>query len=142
MMITRRNQDLMPSLIDELMNWNNALLSEEHYATPKMNVTESASDYRLELCVPGLAKEDLALNLDNNNNLVIQMVKKEEKKDDSRKYLRREFSSLQFKQTLALPENVKKEGITAKVENGILCITLPKLTEDEKKGLMKLIEIC
>lgn len=140
MMIARRNQDLMPSLINELMNWNN-MLGEEHTSTPKMNVTESNADFRVEMCVPGLKKEDLAINLDNNNNLVIRMVKTEEKKEDGRKYLRREFGGMQFNQTLVLPENVKKEAITAKVENGILSVTLPKLTEDEKEGLMRMIEI-
>lgn len=140
MMIARRNQDLMPSLINELMNWNN-MLGEEHISTPKMNVTESNADFRVEMCVPGLKKEDLTINLDNNNNLVIRMVKTEEKKEDGRKYLRREFGGMQFNQTLVLPENVKKEAITAKVENGILSVTLPKLTEDEKEGLMRMIEI-
>lgn len=140
MMIARRNQDLMPSLINELMNWNN-MLGEEHTSSPKMNVTESNADFRVEMCVPGLKKEDLAINLDNNNNLVIRMVKTEEKKEDGRKYLRREFGGMQFNQTLVLPENVKKEAITAKVENGILSVTLPKLTEDEKEGLMRMIEI-
>lgn len=140
MMIARRNQDLMPSLINELMNWNN-MLGEEHTSTPKMNVTESNADFRVEMCVPGLKKEDLTINLDNNNNLVIRMVKTEEKKEDGRKYLRREFGGMQFNQTLVLPENVKKEAITAKVENGILSVTLPKLTEDEKEGLMRMIEI-
>lgn len=140
MMIARRNQDLMPSLINELMNWNN-MLGEEHTSTPKMNVTESNADFRVEMCVPGLKKEDLTINLDNNNNLVIRMVKTEEKKEDGRKYLRREFGGMQFNQTLVLPENVKKEAITAKVENGILSVTLPKLTEDEKDGLMRMIEI-
>ena len=140
MMIARRNQDLMPSLINELMNWNN-MLGEEHTSTPKMNVTESNADFRVEMCVPGLKKEDLTINLDNNNNLVIRMVKTEEKKEDGRKYLRREFGDMQFNQTLVLPENVKKEAITAKVENGILSVILPKLSEDEKKGLMRMIEI-
>lgn len=140
MMIARRNQDLMPSLINELMNWNN-MLGEEHTSSPKMNVTESNADFRVEMCVPGLKKEDLAINLDNNNNLVIRMVKTEEKKEDGRKYLRREFGGMQFNQTLVLPENVKKEAITAKVENGILSVILPKLTEDEKEGLMRMIEI-
>lgn len=140
MMIARRNQDLMPSLINELMNWNN-MLGEEHTSTPKMNVTESNADFRVEMCVPGLKKEDLTINLDNNNNLVIRMVKTEEKKEDGRKYLRREFGGMQFNQTLVLPENVKKEAITAKVENGILSVTLPKLTEDEREGLMRMIEI-
>jgi HSP20 family protein len=39
-----------------------------------------------------------------------------------------------------LPEDVDKEGIAAKVENGILTVTLPKVEKEEKKAA-KAIEI-
>ena len=144
MLLAKRN-DLMPSLFNELLDWNNwnNFTADEHCLMPKMNVSESEKDYELELCVPGLSKEDLNLSIDSDNNLVVEMVQKEEKKEEkkNRHFLRREFNELQFKQLLSLPENVKKEEISAKVEHGILRITLPKFTEQEKKALMQHIEI-
>ena len=94
MLLAKRNQDLMPSLFNELLdwnNWNNCTL-DEHYPMPKMNVTESDKDYELELCVPGLSKEDLNLSIDSDNNLVVEMVQKEEKKEEKkdRHFLRHE----------------------------------------------------
>lgn len=141
MLIAKRNQDLIPSLFNELMDWNN--MTAEDHTTPKMNVSETEQDYQLELCVPGLAKEELNLSIDSENNLVVEMVQKEEKAegDKERHYLRHEFSRLQFKNFFSLPDNVKKESITAKVEHGILTITLPKYTEKEKQALMQRIEI-
>ena len=108
-----------------------------------MNVSESDKDYRLEVCIPGMKKEDLNLSVDADNNLVIEMQQKEEKKenDEKRHFLRREFSTMQFKQMLSLPENVKKDQINAKVENGILLITLPKFTAEEQKQLAQTITI-
>ncbi|MBP5536493.1 MAG: Hsp20/alpha crystallin family protein [Bacteroidales bacterium] len=147
MLLTTRNQEFMPSLFNELMNWNNwnkDLMAEERRAMPKMNVIESDTDYQLELCVPGLKKEDLSLSVDTDNNLVIEMVQKEEKKeatDASRRYLRHEFDTLQFKQLLSLPDNVKKSLITAKVEHGVLHVTLPKVTEEEKRQQAQTITI-
>lgn len=145
MLLAKRN-DLMPSLFNELLDWNNwnNLTTDEHCPMPKMNVSESEKDYELELCVPGLSKEDLNLSIDSDNNLVVEMVQKEEKKEEkkNRHFLRHEFNELQFKQLLSLPENVKKNEISAKVEHGILHITLPKFTEQEKKALMQHIEIC
>ena len=93
--------------------------------------------------MPGLTKDDLSLRVDSENNLVIEMVKKEEKKDEKkdRRYLRHEFSTLQFKQMFSLPENIKRESITAKVEHGILTVTLPKITDEEKQALSQKIEI-
>ena len=48
-------------------------------------------------------------------------------------YLRREFSYSNYEQNYTLPEDVDKEGIAAKVENGILTVTLPKAKKEEKK---------
>ncbi len=140
MLLAKRNQDLMPSLFNELMNWDNFA---DEGTMPKMNVSESDKNYELELCVPGLSKEDLSINIDSENNLIVEMAKKEEKKDENkdRHYLRHEFSQLQFKQLFALPENVKKEAIEATVQHGVLHITLPKIQEEEKKAQMRQIEI-
>lgn len=145
MLLTKRTQDLMPSLLNELLDWNswNNFAADGHSPMPKMNVSETNNEYELELCVPGLSKDDLSLSIDSENNLVVEMTKKEasDNAEEERRYLRHEFSSLQFKQLLSLPENVKKESITAKVENGILSITLPKYTEAEKQALMQHIAI-
>ena len=146
MLVARRNNDLMSTMFNELLDWNrwNGLCStEDHGTTPKMNVSESENDYRLELCIPGMKKEDLGLSVDADNNLVIEVQHKEEKKEDDEKrhFLRREFSTTQFKQMLTLPENVKKENIGAKVEHGILTVTLPKYTPEEQKKLAQTITI-
>lgn len=146
MLVARRNNDLMSTMFNELLDWNrwnNLCTTEDHTSAPKMNVSESDKDYRLELCIPGMKKEDLNLSIDADNNLVIEMQQKEEKKenDEKRHFLRREFSTTQFKQMLTLPENVKKESIGAKVDNGILTITLPKFTAEEQKQLAQTIAI-
>ncbi|MBP5548367.1 MAG: Hsp20/alpha crystallin family protein [Bacteroidales bacterium] len=146
MLVARRNNDLMSTMFNELLDWNrwnNLCSTEDRNMTPKMNVSESDKDYRLELCIPGMKKEDLTLSIDADNNLVIEMQQKEEKKenDEKRHYLRREFSATQFKQMLTLPENVKKDQIGAKVENGILTVTLPKYTPEEQKQLAQTITI-
>lgn len=141
----RTNQNIMPSILNELMNWNNwePLMSEPRTTTPKMNITESATEFEISLCVPGLTKEDLSVSIDSESNLVIEMAQKEMRAEAAKekRYLRREFGSLQFKRMLSLPENVKKEQISATVENGILNILLPKYSEQEKQALSQRIEI-
>ena len=146
MLVARRNNDLMSTMFNELLDWNrwnNLCSTEERSAAPKMNVSESDKDYRLELCIPGMKKEDLNLSVDPENNLVIEMHQKEVKNenDEKRHFLRREFSTTQFKQMLTLPDNVKKEQISAKVEHGILTVTLPKFTTEEQKQLAQTITI-
>ena len=141
MLVTRRNQDFMPTLFNELMNWN-----DNTYSTPRMNIMETKDNYKLELCIPGLTKEDVKLSIDAEGNLVVEMVKenKSEKKENKEemRYLRHEFSVEHFRQTVMLPEDIHKEQISAKVENGILDIVIPKVTVEEKKQAMQTIEVC
>ena len=138
MLVTRRNQDFMPTLFNELMNWNDTT-----YSTPRMNIMETKDNYKLELCIPGLTKEDVKLSIDAEGNLVVEMVKetKKENKEEMR-YLRHEFSVEHFRQTVMLPEDIHKDQISAKVENGILEIVIPKVTVEEKKQAMQTIEVC
>ena len=138
MLVTRRNQDFMPTLFNELMNWNDTT-----YSTPRMNIMETKDNYKLELCIPGLTKDDVKLSIDTEGNLVVEMTKetKNEKKNEEMRYLRHEFSVEHFRQTVMLPEDIHKEQIRAKVENGILDIVIPKVTVEEKKQAVQTIEI-
>ena len=138
MLVTRRNQDFMPTLFNELMNWN-----DTNYSTPRMNIMETKDNYKLELCIPGLTKDDVKLSIDTEGNLVVEMTKetKNEKKNEEMRYLRHEFSVEHFRQTVMLPEDIHKEQISAKVENGILDIIIPKVTVEEKKQTVQTIEI-
>ena len=64
------------------------------------------------------------------------MEKKNEKKDEKKgRYLRREFSYTKFQQAMILPDDVDRNKISAKVENGVLEVELPKVPE-EAKGAM------
>jgi HSP20 family protein len=131
----------MPTLFNELLNWN-----DTNYSTPRMNIMETKDNYKLELCIPGLTKEDVKLNIDAEGNLVVEMVKetKNEKKENKEemRYLRHEFSVEHFRQTVMLPDDIHKEQISAKVENGILDIVIPKVTVEEKKQAIQTIEVC
>ena len=64
----------------------------------------------------------------------------EHKHEDShRHYLRREFSYSNYEQNYTLPDDVVRDKISAKVEDGILTITMPKTAPKEK--VTKAIEV-
>ena len=56
-------------------------------------------------------------------------------------YLRREFSYSQFQQSFILPDNVDKEKIRARMENGVLTIDIPKRKEEEMAPASRQIDI-
>ena len=80
-------------------------------------------------------KEDFNVHINDEGNLIIKMESKNEKKEEDKntRYLRREFSYSKFEQTLILPDDVKKEDISAKVEHGVLTVELPKVVEEKVK---------
>ena len=64
-------------------------------------------------------------------------------KDENKngRYLRREFSYTQFRQNMILPDNIDKDKIEAKVENGILTIDIPKKEIIPEKPAVRNIEV-
>lgn len=142
MMPTRKyyNQNWLPSIFNDF--FDNNWMEKANATAPAINVVESDKDYKVEVAVPGMTKEDFNIHLGDENELVISMEKKVENDDkENKKYLRREFSYTKFQQSLYLPDNVDKEKITANVANGVLTIELPKYSQEEKAKINRVIEI-
>ena len=114
---------------------------------PAVNVKESDDAFTMEIAAPGLKKEFCSVNINNEGNLVVKIENKaqhEEKSEESEKkhhYLRREFSYASYEQAYCLPEEVDTEHISAKVEDGILTIELPKLAPEPEKKMDRVIDI-
>lgn len=132
----------LPELFNDIMNAGLAQ-TKPCSTAPAINVMEDDSTYIVELAAPGLKKEDFDVNINDEGNLIIKMEQKKEEnvqENEKRHYLRREFSYTKYEQTLILPEDVDKEKIGAKVNDGILTVTLPKV-EDTKVKLARSITI-
>jgi len=141
MMPVRRSQNWLPSIFNDF--FDNEWLERANTTAPAINVIESESNFKVEVAAPGMTKEDFNVTLDENQNLVISMEKKTDQQEEQKegRFLRREFSYSKFQQTMVIPDNVDKEKISAKVEDGVLKIDLPKLTEEESKKAQKQIEV-
>ena len=131
--ILRNTEDWLDNSFDDV--FNDSWMPTMSTAAPAINVKENDKEYDVEVAAPGARKEDFNVNLDNDGNLVIKMEHKDEKKDENKKehYLRREFSYSNYEQALTLPEDVEKDKIEAKVNNGVLHITLPRTQKAEKE---------
>ncbi len=144
MLPLRRNQEWLPNIFNDL--FDNDWIEKVNTTSPAINVIEKPTEYKVEIAAPGMTKDDFKVSVDEEGNLVVAMEKKTEKEEKSgekaeSRYLRREFSYSQFHQAMVLPDDVDKEKISAKVENGVLNVDLPKLTKDEVKKQTKMIEI-
>jgi HSP20 family protein len=136
----RRNAAWLPSVFNDFFDTD--FMPKANATAPAINVKESDKNYLVELAAPGMTKEDFNVHINDEGNLIIKMESKHEKKeeDKSMRYLRREFSYTSYEQTLILPDDVKKDAISARVENGVLTVELPKIVE-EKVKVSRQIEI-
>ena len=134
------NQNWIPSIFNDF--FDNEWIVKPNFSTPAINVIENEKDYKVEVAAPGMNKEDFNIHLNENQELVITVEKNtQNEQKEEKKYLRREFAYTKFQQAFQLPDNVDKEKIGAKVENGVLEITLPKLAPEDKARINRIIEI-
>ena len=133
MMPMMRTNNWIPAVFNDF--FANDYMPKANCTAPAINVKETDKAYTVELAAPGMKKEDFNVHINDEGNLIVKIEKKEEKKDEdkSARYLRREFSYTKFEQTLILPDDVKKEDISAKVEHGVLTVELPKIVEEKVK---------
>jgi len=122
-----------PTMFEEFLN--NDIMPRANTTAPAVNVKEDEKAYTMEVAAPGIKKEFCRVNINDDGNLNIAIENKMEHKEEEKKhhYLRREFSYSNYEQSYTLPEDVDKENISAKVEHGILTVTLPKVTKEEVK---------
>lgn len=140
MMPVRRSQNWLPSIFNDL--FGNEWVEKTSAAAPAVNILENENEYKVEVAAPGLTKEDFKINVNDDNELTVSMEKKSENKEEKKgTYLRREFSYSQFQQSMILPDHVDKEKISAKVDNGILTIDIPKKKLEETVKTPRQIEI-
>lgn len=128
----------LPTVFDDF--FNSEWMPKMKATAPAVNVKEDVKTYTMEMAVPGIKKEfcRVSINCDGNLEIAIENKlehKEEEKGEHKEHYLRREFNYSNYQQTYELPDDIVKEEITAKVENGVLTVTMPKVInkEDEMK---------
>ena len=130
-----------PTVFDDF--FNSDWMPKMKATAPAVTVKEDAKAYTMEVAVPGIKKEFCRVNINEDGNLDIAIENKMEHKEEDKKqhYLRREFSYSNYQQTYVLPDDIVKDNIAAKVDNGVLTITMPKVTKDEVKKIQRQIDI-
>jgi HSP20 family protein len=103
---------------------------------PACEVLDQEKDYFISMDVPGLSKDDIDIEV-KENQLVVTGERTVPERNKDTEILRAERRYGKFHRVFNLPQNVNSDGITARFENGVLDIHLPK----EEKALAKKIPI-
>ena len=98
------------------------------------DIVDEGNQFRIKMDVPGIQKKDIHLNV-TDNSLEISAEHKEESEEKKKNYLKKERSHVSYYRTLPMSEDVISERVKAKLNDGVLDITLPKAkpTKTQKK---------
>ena len=141
MLLARRNNssNWLTNFFDDNF-FDTDLMTRFNGTAPAVNVKETDKEYTMEIASPGLKKEFVRVDLDDEGNLNVALENKMEHKEEKKKehYLRREFAYSNYQQSYVLPEDVDREKISAKVNDGVLTIELPKLSPKRPRNCIAL----
>ena len=146
---------LMPSIFgeslfddfDNLMNFSfpdvdKTLYGKHAKNLMKTDVRETEDAYEVDIDLPGFKKGDVKLDLDNGY-LTISAQRNEEldDKDNEGRYIRQERATGSCARSFYVGKELEPKDISAKFENGILTLHLPKAEAKKLEPKQTLIEI-
>jgi HSP20 family protein len=147
MSLLRRNENYpaLSGFINDFFNrdWldrTNHNFSETNTTLPSVNIIEGEKGYEVDMAAPGMEKKDFKIEL-NHGVLNISSEKKiEHETRKGERFTRREYSYQSFSRSFNLPDSADGDRITARYDNGILKLQIPR-KEDSKSRAVRSIEI-
>lgn len=112
--------------------------------TPLVDMVDKGDNYFLRLELPGIEKDKIHLTATDDSIEISAEQSEEEKETDedkSHKYIYNERSYRSFYRSIPIPEEILSSKITAKMQNGILQVEIPKKTPARLLGESKKIVV-
>ena len=120
--------EMMDSFNDEFFGKCSPLYGKNASRVMKTDIKEADGRYVIDIDLPGFKKDEIHAEL-KDGCLTISASKGLDKEG---RYIRRERYAGAMSRSFYVGENVKQEDITARFENGILSLSVPKEEEQKK----------
>lgn len=127
-----RLDDLFPEMLRRFMQ--PVMFSGEQMRDIRIDVTENEKDYVVIAEIPGAKKEDIRVDVDGNRVSISAEVHKEREEKSARVMLRETYSG-SVARSFSLNHDVDESATTAKLEDGVLKLTLPKRTGAHNRSI-------
>ncbi len=125
---------MLPSIFDDVFG---DVFEKGSNEIMKTDVKEGKDNYLLDIALPGYEKENIKLELENGYLTVIaSQDSNKESKDE--KYLRRERYYGKCSRTFYVGDGLDESSINASYKNGILTVTVPKVSKTENKKVIQI----
>lgn len=129
------NLDDFSHMIDDFFTGNSPMQRSLARDTFKIDIQDSDKEYKIEAELPGVKKEEINITI-HDGRLNLSVKKEESFEEENKNYIHRERRSSQMARSILLTD-AEDEGIQAKLEDGVLTVTVPKKEEkDTSKRIM------
>jgi HSP20 family protein len=99
---------------------------------PPVDIEENDQQFMIHADVPGFDKDQVHIEVQGNTVIIAGRNEKEQEKNENQFYTRERTLS-DFKRTVTLPQNIKKDDIKACMKNGVLELQIPKHKESTQR---------
>ena len=96
----------------------------------RIDLVEHDDEFVVTVDLPGVEKDDVDIRV-TDHTLRMGAEHEEAVEEAEEQYLRRERGHESMQRSIRLPDEVDAEGVTARMKNGVLTVTLPKLEAEE-----------
>ena len=100
--------------------------SGDSAASPRLNVSETDKTFEIQAEMPGVNKEDVKVAIDRQRVTIEGESKRESEQREGENLLYTERSASRFMRSFTLPSEVDESNAQARMENGVLSLSLPK----------------
>lgn len=132
----RRMQKDMDRLFSQVLSSQTSLSGQAGLTvfSPSADLSETDKEIRLDVELPGIKLEDVNIEIRDNHLVLTAQSRSEAQSEAGRQFHRRERRIGCFQEVLPLPPSVNEDKISARFDNGILHISLPKAEKPAPPG--------
>lgn len=131
----------MQRLNKRFENWKNFAdlqFEQDNLLRVKADILEDEQNLQIVLELPGVAKEDVTISMDNERKLTIKGEKKRSADYEKRNIVRSESSFGKFSRSFILSNDLDDSQITANYQNGLLTLNIPKKKREEIEKIISI----
>jgi HSP20 family protein len=100
--------------------------SEDGMTLPRLDVTENENTFEVQAELPGVKKDDVRVSIDGNRVSIEAECQQANEQRQGEQVVYSERSTRKYQRSFMLPSEVDDNGAAAKLEDGVLRLTLPK----------------
>lgn len=99
---------------------------EDNVVAARVDIHDKGTAFEVLADLPGVAKNDVKVTVEDNRVSIEAEAKREQERKDGERVVYSERFASKFVRAFTLPAEVDSNGAKAKLEDGVLTLTLPK----------------